>query len=72
MQGSIIFTSPYSDDSDREKFETCKHRSKSEREYSVDTCCSHVNKIGYICTRIPLNGVTPNVCNACELYQKKD
>lgn len=61
----------YPDDNsiDRTKFETCRFRSVEKQTIQIKNCCKTTYEEGYICYKIPIDGVTPFQCLACNSYE---
>lgn len=72
QEPTIIFARGFQAEPDWERFNTCKFRSLTEENYTISTCCQHRQERGFICYKIPLNGVQPNHCNGCPVYEKKE
>lgn len=53
------------------KFDTCKHRSE-EKELTLRTCCSTVQKRGYHCNKLNLDFINVPLCFGCKSYESKE
>jgi len=62
----ILITNP--------NWDTCRFRSDVEQEYFVQTCScgSGENRKGFFCSRLEINGLKPDHCKECVVYQKKN
>jgi len=72
QQGTIRYSHRFSAIPDPEKFNTCKHRSETEENYTVRTCCQSKQEFGWVCRKIPIFGLTPHHCTNCPVYEKKE
>lgn len=54
------------------KFTNCKHRTANEDVYMVKTCCGHLTKWGFLCTKLNVGGVLPVYCAGCEVFEARD
>jgi hypothetical protein len=68
-KATIKFSNGFSSEPDWERFNTCKHRSKKEENYTIKTCCQHQQKTGWICKKIPIYGLAPNHCTDCPVFE---
>lgn len=56
---------------DTTKFNSCKHRSDKEETIESRSCCQTSTRKGFICYKVPINGVSPLQCVRCDLYENK-
>lgn len=76
-QGNIeiipIDTAPKSSQNG-DRFNTCKHRSDTERTKTLPPCCSGKppqKLTGYVCDKRGIWTLKPEVCNSCPVYEPK-
>jgi hypothetical protein len=52
------------------KLETCLHKSQDQVEYGP-SCCQSKRSVGYYCLERGIQGLTAEVCDACDFYVSK-
>ena len=53
------------------KFDTCKHRSEKEEEYTHRTCCSTTQRFAYRCGKLNKIPLPAAKCVGCPHYEAK-
>lgn len=71
IENEFGFNSDLGDEIGIEKFETCSHRSETEVDSVVATCCSSKLVTGYKCFKRGFPRVLPSICKNCGDYLKK-
>lgn len=71
IESYFKFNETIGDEIGIEKFETCSHRSETEVDSVIPTCCSSVLITAFKCYKRGFPRVVPTICKTCGDYSKK-
>jgi hypothetical protein len=57
---------------DSHKFDTCKHRSIDMEIHGTIWCCGSDMKEGFVCHKLTIYDLIPQVCLKCTKYEEKE
>ena len=67
----IVVDNPDNLRENKERFDSCVHRTPEEIEIPIQTCCSTVFKKGHKCLKLNIQFLSPSVCFSCADYQSR-